>query len=346
MIGDGNDAAYIYRIASKKMGQIHLYSKKYDQAIKHFLEAQKANGRALEKQTPEEDAALCKLLGQAYLKSLKFEKAKFIFDRAIQILKNIPNTNKNELHDVQSWKGRTLYMKGDKQEGLNLFMQILKEDSDFVHALAFYGKIAVDHKQAAEAIPNLLRALIAPKEKYKVEKQITDLVHLTLAEAVDEVGSTKLLKELNSAANSPPALVFLAQTIKNQGCIPECIALYERATLKPKLRGPEKAEIILNLIHTLEVAYRYQDAIRWTQDYFKQNQTFTVGDMPIRNFYNIIKELSPIKSDDMKMGTAKCAKWVEPPEIFDAGKCQVRVPNSNPILEKKKKGSSGEREIF
>jgi len=267
----------------------------------------------------------------------KYYKAISIYDKILKILKAVPRPDMDEVHDVQCWKARTLYESGKKQQGLSLFMQLLGEDSEFVHGLAWYGKIAVEHNQAVEAIPNLLKALIAGKDGNKIEKHVTDMVHKVLAGAVDVVGVERLLKELHSAADSPPALVFLAQTIKNQGCVSEAITLYERATQKPNLRGEEKAEIILNLVHTLEVAYRYQEGITWIQEYFFQNLTLKVGGTEIREFYNLIEDLNDVGSDDMKAGTAECPKWVDPPEIFDAGKIQVRVPGTENEVFKKKK---------
>jgi hypothetical protein len=82
------------------------------------------------------------------------------------------------------------------------------------------------------------------------------------------------LDDLHGASVSAPALVFLAQTIKDFGSVESAVHLYERA--HKYAEPPQRAHIALNLEHTLEVCYRYQDAFDVIKSYLKENTHKTV----------------------------------------------------------------------
>ena len=94
-----------------------------------------------------------------------------------------------------------------------------------------------------------LRLLVKDSGNKGIQESLSDLVQ--------KHGVAMLDGEFKKDANCAPALAFLATLIKDHGAVDECVSLYETACDY----APQSASYCLNLMHSLEVCFRYRDAI-------------------------------------------------------------------------------------
>lgn len=117
-------------------------------------------------------------------------------------------------------------------------------------------KQVLERERPKDAISVLVR-LIVREPNNKVVKS-------TLAESLQSpLGLECLYEELSTAATVASALAFLATSIKDHGAVDEAIRLYQR-TLKLE---PAAGSYALNLMHSLEVGYRINDALDVVRDF-------------------------------------------------------------------------------
>jgi hypothetical protein len=121
--------------------------------------------------------------------------------------------------------------------------------------------VAIDVRQPRQAVPYLLKALVSSSQAEKsggVDADVVEYIKGELTTLVSAPGGVAaLMEELHSAADSPAALVFLAQTLKDFGGVDASVDLYERAYKVPDAqKDPSKlANMALNLAHTQEVPH-------------------------------------------------------------------------------------------
>jgi tetratricopeptide (TPR) repeat protein len=242
--------------------------------------------------------------------------------------------------------------------------QVLKEDEHHIGCLTYYSQVALDVGQTYQAIPFLLRAIVTSAHSSKfccdliipltLSSHLVCCFLLCIADAVDiesgklvksnfakvvgdTAGVNALMKELHTAATSPSALTFLAQTIKDQGAIHSAIALYDHALKiqadairsgkslnQPSITSPagvasampkrdsdskesdisSMINIVLNLIHTHEVAYEYQTALDVTKKFLAAYPDVAVGSVKASTFAAIIANVTKVYDPKLRAGTA------------------------------------------
>lgn len=341
------------QICTQQLGVIYSHNKFWDQSMEYFAAAVDIAERAREATAftkPKDNAVnarevarLLQFLGQSHYGLQDYSAASTVFGRALTLLRGLPakvnkeQSAKTQMQDLKIWLARTLYalqsVGDNKQIALGLFEGSLKDNDDHIDTLAYYSLIAIDHGQVYQAIPYLLRALVqCSKDGAAVTHETTRVVCTTLASVVkDPKGVKALLTELHSAATSPSALIFLAQTIKDYGAVQSSIALYEKAAKNPLAEADKKCNMVLNIVHTHEVRYQYQDAFNWFKSYLADHPLERIGTFDPACVYDAIKGLVDIFDLKLRRGTSQhCPAYMAPPVIFDAKKVQVHVPGSKP----------------
>lgn len=367
------DVTTCLQICHQQLGVIEAHNNFWEKSLEHLQKAFEICEQKRIQATSQKDedklefARLLELLGEAHFGCSDFPTAAAVFKRALDLVKGVSRTlllkkeTKRQIQDLQIWLARSLYAQADafdyKQVAIKLFEDSLAQDETHPETLAHYSVVAIDHGQAYNAIPYMLRALVQCTQRKSageyVRRETSQLVGRLLAKVVgDQQGVEALMGELHGAAMSASALVFLAQTIKDNGSIPSSISLYEKAL---NIAGDmeKKGNLVLNLVHTQEVCYKYQEAFVRARAFVRESADQRVGgngvEAKAREFFEIIENITNITAPELRMGTADtCPEYHAPPEIFDAQKIQVMVPGMDQEKDKaaaKKAPKYSEKEL-
>ena len=306
------------------------------------------------------------LLGQCYFGLKDYSEAASHFERAVKLLTPKGEESKeakiaSAIEDTKVWLARSLYRGTpvERNQSLGMFESIIQKNEHHIAALTCYAQIAIECGKKFETIPYILRAIIAsqaagprpPKgasaydieiqrqnspDKDKedetrgpdVDPQILELAQTLLTDLVSLPGGVKhLLSELHAAANNHSALSFLAQTVKDQGGIKAAIELYRHALDVCQLPPRPKSFLLLNLVHTMEVEYQYNEAFALIKQYLKENPDLTCGTLKVSEFYSAIQNITDLYDVNLRTGTAKgVPAYTAIGKIFDEGVCHVSVP--------------------
>jgi len=87
-----------------------------------------------------------------------------------------------------------------------------------------------------------------------------------LTTAVQGGGVELVINELLQVQSAAPAYAYLAMIIKDYGAVNESAELYRRAF---ELKS-DQPTYCLNLVHVLEVCYRYPEGIEFIKEYCKK----------------------------------------------------------------------------
>ncbi len=162
--------------------------------------------------------------------------------------------------------GRTLYASGNQDAGLQLYTAVIQRDENNTAALVEYARAYVERARPGEALRLLLKALVTAS----TDKAARDLIGAVVRAPG---GLQALCQELAEAVKSGPALAFVATLVKDQGAVEQSVALYYMAVEA----APTMTTYWLNLVHTLEVCNRYQEALDLCLRYCREYPRLTVG---------------------------------------------------------------------
>jgi tetratricopeptide (TPR) repeat protein len=248
-------------------------------------------------------------LGDSYFAMKDYKKALQNYTHALQIFEKITkqnaqkldeNTAKSVKEENQRLKvklGKSMYKLGEKDSGFSLIASVLKENEENHEALIEYAYIMMDSKDDYdEALSVLLRCLVKDQSNKYIKRLLTDLM-------IHPKGGPKLLIKQLAATSDPsqikdtivPAIAWVAMIIKEHSAIDQAIELY-RFALDTK---PTSAAYILNLVHTLELQMKYQEALEATKKFLLQNPNLAAGKhITSKQFYEIIKDLNIQSTSD------------------------------------------------
>lgn len=176
-------------------------------------------------------------------------------------------------------------------------------------------------------------------------------------------GARLLLTEMRDAASSPPALAFIAQSVKDVGDTRTAVALYERAL---QVAGPGNLNLALSLAHCYEVCAQPQQAFAVikrclathlqtvihakyptpsvssssSSSSSSSTPTMVVGQLSVRSVLEILRHITDVFDPALRLGTHKCTAWRAPPRPVDAGQCKVNVPNADASASSSSSSSS------
>ena len=167
---------------------------------------------------------------------------------------------------LQVLLGRTLYASGNQDAGLQLYTAVIQRDESNTAALVEYARAYVERARPGEALRLLLKALVTASTDRAARELIGAVVR-------GPGGLQALCQELGDAVKSGPALAFVATMVKDQGAVEQSVALYYMAVEA----APTMTTYWLNLVHTLEVCNRYQEAFDLCLRFCREHPGLTVG---------------------------------------------------------------------
>ena len=160
----------------------------------------------------------------------------------------------------------------------------------------------------------------------ELDPQLVELVQVLLTDLVMLPDGVKMLfSELHAASTNHAALSFLAQTVKDQGGVTAAIQIYKRALQVCDLEPKQRSAMLLNLVHTMELEYQYQEGFGLIRDFLRDHPTLKVGSLTAKQFHDAIVNITDIFDTRLRTGEAPgVPAWCEIGKIYDEGKCHVR----------------------
>jgi tetratricopeptide (TPR) repeat protein len=294
---------------------------------------------------------LISLVGQCWFGVGDFSEATPCFERALKLLTPKGEESKDakilaSIQDTKVWLARALYRgsTSERSQALSMFEAIIAKNEHHIAALTYYAQIAIECGKKGEVIPYLLRALVAsqaagpqppkgaasyeaaihhkgkkPQPSMDIDPQLLELVQTLLTDLVSMPGGVAtLLSELHGASSNHAALTFLAQTVKDQGGVGPAIEIYRRALEVCELAPRPRSNLLLNLIHTLELDYQFQEAFDLIKNYLADHPDLTVGSLKVSQFYEAIENVTNVYDIHLRTGTAVgVPAYCEIGRIFD-----------------------------
>jgi tetratricopeptide (TPR) repeat protein len=212
--------------------------------------------------------------------------------------------------DILVWLVKALYKIGptEQQVGIKILESFLKVEENHSDALLNYAIAAIDRDQVHGAIPILLRALVGnPGTEVKE----------VLAKVVTRPNGVKdVVEQLNTAKTSPEALAYLALCVRECGAVNAAIRLYSLATKYLDT----SANLYLILMHTQELACRFQDCMDTAKLALRKVGISRLGALELRKIGDILEKIGDINSNNAKNGTIPGIQFEECMELFDQGK--------------------------
>ena len=335
--------------AFSQSGVVHLMNRRYEAARKRMEKAVQLTSLTYRLVTPSsparpqqkkaeqarDDAELFTLLARCYLHLRDWDEAELALTKARELLASIKGQKgvANALADAEVLRVQVLLDSGDdkrRPEAVSLIESLIASHEQHVPTLVRYAKLAIDGGQTLPTIPYLLRAVVNLQPKVKqhpVDDDTRTLAYSLFASMVSKPqGVEALYSALGQAASAPASLVFLAQTLKDHSAIPAATALYRKAVERTLDADVEKAGVVLNLVHTLEVAMEYKEAWKALRTWMQHNQAKSVGTLRVGQFWQLVQSIDDIRDPALLTGEASYSPaWREIPPAADEGQVQVSM---------------------
>ena len=330
----------IRRQALSQSGLIHYTCARYSQAqplLERAVQLTSLTYRLVTASSPahlqqreerqKEDAELFALLARCYLKLRELEDAELAVTKATELLSGAKGS-KQRLQELQVIRVQLLLGSTDprrRQEAIALIERLIAEDDQHVPSLVVYACMAMKEGEQLPCIPYLLRAVVNLQQKKAAARVDLDTKRTAFelfASVVSLPGGTEaLFAALGQAACIPSSLLFLAQTLKDQSAIDAAIVCYRRALQFTPQADVERAGIVLNLVHTLEVQMLYQpawDELRaWMQTEMYRQHKQVGGVKLLDTVWQIVQGVVSVQGDElMLLGKAEnCPAWRDIPPL-------------------------------
>ena len=337
--------------AYSQSGVVHLLNRRYDAARVRLEKAVQLTSLTYRLVTPtspahpqqkkaeqkRDDAELFTLLARVYLHLREWDEAELALTKARELLASIKGQKgvANAVADAEVLRVQALLDSGDeqkRQQGVSLLESLIAANDQHVPTLVRYAKVAIDAGQTLPTIPYLLRAVVnLQQKKHPVDDDTRTLTYSLFASIVSKPqGVEALFSALGQAADMPSSLVFLAQTLKDHSAIPAAVALYRRAVERTVDADVEKAGVVLNLVHTLELTLDYSEAWRTLRGWVERNKAKSVGTFKVAQFWQLIQSIDNIHDPALLTGEASHSPaWRAIPPAADEGQVQVTIPDSD-----------------
>ncbi|GAB5367718.1 hypothetical protein AAMO2058_001255000 [Amorphochlora amoebiformis] len=316
-------ANQLLNICLEAMGSIHLANKKFREAEKIFS------------RVPEEKRSLRGwfFLGRSYFGIKNYKEAVRCFGNAKEKVGKGQDA-KETTWDIDVWIGRSVYKsKPTSNLPIEIFEKVLKESPQHAMATLQYAQVAVDRGRGSDALGHILQTLIHCSQtlKNKVDGDTVKLAQRLFAQVIAAPGMVDiLLRTIASAAQSPPALGYLANVAKENGVIGGCSELLSRAIAISSIKEGSLLNLSLSLVHAEEISMNYQKAFDICKSILAKTPEVKVRGVSHRDIFKIISKITKVDHPSLLQGSShECVGWEPIGTLEDQGKCQVNVPHLN-----------------
>merc|ERR1712166_506448 len=210
----------------------------------------------LEERIPDggrEAAELHRQVGEFCLRADRFEQGVNHFSKALQLVEGAARPDMELADNIKVDIARCWYAAGGEYQdaAIQLLSKVIEPEMKHEAALLEYAVALLDRSMPEDAIKILLQQIVTKSEDKRVRSLLARALQL---DTNLEFLYVNLPPDREASA---PALAFLALVVKDYSAMDEAIMLYRKSC---ELR-PESASYALNLVHTLEVGLRYEEAV-------------------------------------------------------------------------------------
>mmetsp|Transcript_8847 Transcript_8847/g.21779 ORF Transcript_8847/g.21779 Transcript_8847/m.21779 type:complete len:460 (-) Transcript_8847:324-1703(-) len=280
------------------------------------------------------------LLGQACFELKEYDAAAKYFSKAKSLVTGSSQEDVGNSQDLRVWIARSLYAQDAKSvEALKIYEEVLTENPQHGMATIQYAKIAVERGKASQAIAHILQTLIICSRTPKVNPELLDCAKSLFAEVIAMPGMVdNLMQNIAGAAQSPPALGYLATVAKDNSVLDPCIDLLERALKLSSMQEGSLLNLTLGYMHVLELTFECQGAFVRFKEVLAKEPDLKVGSVSNRDVLKILGGITNVTNRDLLKGTSsECPKWEAIDTLCDEGKCQVIIPSIEKGVKEEKK---------
>lgn len=225
------------RDALRGIAKIHEYHQRWQECLNTFDAMLSPNDKTA---FPSDFLALARVC----LKLKKPAEAGKSIEKARQLLAG-KQCDAATLSDLQVLQIKTMIAKGEKEDALPMIIGLLQKDENNISLLMIYAEMCLLREQLGEAVKVYLRCLVIDSTNVSVRRALSQTIQRPN-------GVSIAMQELSDAANSGPALAFMATLVKDYSAIDQSLGLYKRAVDV----CPNNPSYSLNLIHTYELCYQ------------------------------------------------------------------------------------------
>ena len=276
------------------MASVAMSCGRYDEAVDLWCQAVAVSSK------PSPD--LYSSIGKACHAQADYVGALVFYNRAVEA--KIEANKDDTCEDIKVLMAKSLAASGQKDASVQLLTMVLQVNESHVGALLEYARAYKERGRPNEALQILLRVLVHSPNDKDARGQISSI-------AKAPGGLDVMSSELGEASKSGPALAFMATLVKDYGAVDESVALYYKALEV----APDMTTYILNLVHTLEVCNRYQEAMDLSIKFCKEYGDMTVGGLyKNADVARVMEGCSDIYSSSLRSGghpgLKKVVYWV------------------------------------
>ena len=190
---------------------------------------------------------------------------------------------KNDIHDVQAAIAQVCAMEGKLRIALELFSDVLKEDSSHIGSVKGYALYTAGNSRTAlhEAITVMMSALVHSSGNRELRRQVCKMI--------SQPGGMGVFKDqLSKAWESSDSLMYMADILRESGAIKLAIQLGNRACQL----SPQDPSICLYLVHTYEILNKHNKGFLHARAFLEMNHCLKIGNISCSKFVPFFQQVT------------------------------------------------------
>ena len=193
---------------------------------------------------------------------------------------------KNDIHKVQAAIAQVCVLEGKITIAVELFSNVLKEDSTHMESLKGYALHTAANSQTAlhEAITVMMSALVHSSHgnlNRELRRQVCKLISQPGGMGVFE-------DQLSKAWESSDSLMYIADILRESGAIELAIQLVNRASQL----SPQDPSICLYLVHTHEILNEHNKGFLHARAFLETNHCLKIGNISCSKFVPFLQQVT------------------------------------------------------
>ncbi|KYQ91459.1 hypothetical protein DLAC_08426 [Tieghemostelium lacteum] len=255
-----------------RLSQIYMQANKFEMSTKFIEKGLKVYPKEYQFQI---------LYGKLSGLQKEFRDAAKAYKRALILM----NSSMKDYDNTKAIYGRMLYQTGiarKQQKGCDILNEIAHRDESNILGLQGFAHVLLDRSQEADALNVLLKILthVTSKKGFeKIYKKEKEWAQIKLTDLVKDKGSSFIINQFASNAQTIPLLAYISNMIKEFGAVEEATDLLRKAARTDTFT----TSYSLALIHNLEVCNKYEEALSECFLYLKNNRPRGISQTTLTN---------------------------------------------------------------
>ena len=193
---------------------------------------------------------------------------------------------KNDIHNVQAAIAQVCAMEGKLTIAVELFSDVLKEDSNHTESLKGYALLTAGNSQTAlhEAITVMMSALV-----HSSDGNLNRELRRQVCKLISQPGGMGVFKDqLSKAWESSDSLMYIADILRESGATELAIQLVNHACQL----SPQDPSISLYLVHTHEILNEHNKGFLHARAFLEKNHCLKIGNISCSKFVPFCQQIT------------------------------------------------------